>query len=89
MTGLEDLPGVLLEGESTSWGRSGAGGYPRDGEGAELTTTLGLCFAGRTAAVLLIRASFDAAPAVGLGLGAGCALSHLPPGTQEGLGRSP
>lgn len=25
----------------------------------------------------------------GLGLGAGCALSHLPPGTQEGLGRSP
>ena len=24
----------------------------------------------------------------GLGLGAGCALSHLPPGTQEGLGSS-
>lgn len=71
MTGLEDLPGVLLEGESASWGRSGAGGYPRDGEGAELTTTLGLCFAGRTAAVLLIRANFDGAPAVGLGLGAG------------------
>lgn len=40
------------------------------GEGAELTT-LGLCFAGRTAAVLLIRANFDGAPAVGLGLGAG------------------
>lgn len=68
MTGLEDLAGVLLEGESASCGWSGAGGYPRDGEGAELTTTLGLCFAGRTAPVLLIRASFAGAPAVGLGL---------------------
>lgn len=71
MTGLEDLPGVLLEGKSALWGWSGAGGYPQDGEGAELFITLGLCFAGRTATVLLIRASFDGAPAVGLGLGGG------------------
>ena len=53
MTGLEDLPGVLLEGKSALWGWSGAGGYPQDGEGAELFITLGLCFAGRTATVLL------------------------------------